>query len=323
MNTLLSIENLYLNFKTDRGIVKVLDGITFSIKEGEVLGLVGETGCGKSVTAKCIIGLLPKNAQANGRIFYRGKDLSKLSYKSLEKLRGREIAMIFQDPMTSLNPAYTIGNQIGEMFRIHKIKEDRSPEENAIDMLKSVKIPDVEERIKQYPHQQSGGMRQRAMIAMMLSCTPSLLIADEPTSSLDVTIQAQVLKLMKELKEKFSASILLITHDLGVVAEVADRVIVMYAGQIVEISGIYELFDNPVHPYTKGLLSTLPTGHKRGKKLEYIPGRVPDLINPPSGCRFHPRCSYATKICKENKPYLYEVRKGHYAACHIIEEERG
>jgi len=317
-DALLEIEELYVEFKTDRGIVKALDGVSFDIKRGEILALIGETGCGKSVTAKAIIGLLPKNARVRGKIIYKGKNLLELPENELRKIRGKEMSMIFQDPLTSLNPVFTIENQISEMFKIHKLPFRGSIREEIIRLLKLVRIPDAEKRISAYPFELSGGMRQRVMIAMMLASSPSLLIADEPTTALDVTIQAQIMNLLLNLRKEFNTSILLITHNPGVVAEMADRVAVMYAGQIVEIAPVREIFENPLHPYTRGLMRALPVGHKDERELENIPGRVPNLLNPPQGCRFHPRCQFTMEMCKKQKPKLVEVSKEHFVACHLI-----
>ncbi|CAB49069.1 ABC transporter ATP-binding protein [Pyrococcus abyssi] len=314
---LVKIENLYIDFITDRGVVKAIDGVSFDIRKGEILALIGETGCGKSVTAKAIMRLLPRNAIVKGKIIYKGRNLLELPEREMRKIRGKEIAMIFQDPLTSLNPVFTIEDQMGEMFKVHKLPVVGSILDEIVKLLKMVKIPDPEKRVKSYPFELSGGMRQRVMIAMMLSAKPSLLIADEPTTALDVTIQAQIMNLMLELREKFETSILLITHNPGVVAEMADRVVVMYAGQVVEIAPVEEIFDNPLHPYTQGLLRALPRGHKTERELENIPGRVPNLLNPPKGCRFHPRCKKAKEMCSKEKPKLIEVEKEHYVACHL------
>jgi len=316
--TLLEVRDLKTYFYTEEGVVKAVDGVTFDIKEGEIFCLVGETGCGKSVTSLSIMRLVPKPGKiVGGEIFFKGKNLLELSEDEMRKIRGKEISMIFQNPMTSLNPVYTVGFQIAEPIMIHQKLKKRETWKKAIEMIAAVKIPDPEARAKSYPHQLSGGMRQRAMIAMMLSCNPSFLIADEPTTALDVTIQAQILELIKELREKFNTSILMITHDLGVVAEIADRVGVMYAGGIIELADVESIFENPKHPYTQGLLRTIPTKGKKKSELEIIPGNVPNLVNPPPGCRFHPRCKYAMEICKKEKPKMIEIEKGHFVACHL------
>lgn len=318
--TLLKIEDLYVNFKTDRGLVRVLDGVSFEIRSGEILALIGETGCGKSVAAKSILRLLPKTAQVEGRIVYKGRNLLEFSEREMRRVRGREIGMIFQDPLTSLNPVFTTGHQIAEMFKVHRLKTNSSIKAGIVDLLKMVKIPDAEKRVDSYPFELSGGMRQRVMTAMMLSARPSLMIADEPTTALDVTIQAQILRLLSELKERFNTPILIITHDSGVVAELVDRVVVMYSGQIIEIAPVYEFFEDSLHPYTRGLMRAMPLGHKDERLLENIPGRVPNLIHPPSGCRFHPRCFCAVERCKKEKPELREKSKGHLVACYEMAE---
>ncbi len=320
MAELIRIKDLRSSFFTPDGEVKAVDGVSLEIEEGKTLGLVGESGCGKSVTALSILRLIPSppGRVVGGEIFYRGRDLLKLNGESMRKIRGNEISMIFQEPMTSLNPVFTIGNQIGEAIRLHQGLGKKKTREKTVEMLRLVKIADPESRIDDYPHQLSGGMRQRVMIAMALSCNPSLLIADEPTTALDVTIQAQILELMKELKDKLGMSLLLITHDLGVVAEQADEVAIMYAGKIVERTGAKAIFNRPLHPYTVGLLNSLPGagGHKK-KRLVAIPGMVPSPLELPSGCRFRDRCPKAAGICAEAEPQLVEKEKGHWAACYF------
>jgi len=318
---LLKIEDLYVNFKIDEGVVKVLDGVFLSIGYGEVVALMGETGCGKSTVAKTILRLLPRNAEVKGRIIYKGINLLELPESKLRRIRGKEIGIIFQDPLTALNPIFIIGDQIGEMFKTHKLKFKNSIKDGVIELLHNVKIPDPHSRYYSYPFELSGGMRQRVMIAMMLAGRPSLLIADEPTSALDVTIQAQILKLIMDLKEEYDMSMLLVTHDPGVVAETADKVAIMYAGQIAEVGPVEEVFLKPRHPYTKGLLKALPLGHKEERDLENIPGRVPNLINPPPGCRFHPRCPYAKDICMKVKPNPTYVSSEHVVYCHLLRGE--
>ncbi|WP_461865248.1 ABC transporter ATP-binding protein [Thermococcus sp.] len=318
MGVLLEIKDLYVDFKTERGLVKAIDGVTLEVKEGEVLALIGETGCGKSTVSKAIMRLLPKNATVRGKVIYKGKNLLELPESEMRKIRGKEIGMIFQDPLTSLNPVFTVSNQMEEMFKIHKLPVRKSIFEEIVNLLKIVRIPDAESRAKSYPFELSGGMRQRVMIAMMLSSNPSLLIADEPTTALDVTIQAQIMNLMLELKRNFNTTILLITHNPGVVAEIADRVAVMYAGQIVEVAPVKEIFNKPLHPYTRGLMRALPKGHKTERELENIPGRVPNLLTPPSGCRFHPRCPFADERCSQRKPKLKEIEPGHFVACYKV-----
>jgi oligopeptide/dipeptide ABC transporter ATP-binding protein len=298
-----------------------VDGVSFSIGEGKTLGLVGESGCGKSVTALSIMRLVPSppGKIVGGEIVYRGQDLLKLNGTAMRKIRGNEISMIFQEPMTSLNPVFTIGDQIGEAIRLHQGLGKRETREKTIEMLRLVKMADPESRVDDYPHQLSGGMRQRVMIAMALSCNPSLLIADEPTTALDVTIQAQILELIEELQEKkLGMALLLITHDLGVVAERADEVAIMYAGKIVERAPTQAIFNRPLHPYTVGLLNSLPgVGAKKKKRLEAIPGVVPSLLELPSGCHFRDRCPKAAGICAEAEPELVEKQKDHWAACYF------
>ena len=367
--TLLNIQNLKTYFYTYAGIVKALDGIDFKIAEGETVGLVGETGCGKSVTSLAIMRLVPDppGRIVDGIVSFKGQDLLKKSEEEMRKIRGSRIAMVFQDPMTFINPVISIGDQIGEVIALHqdlaseslrldiedlnsklndlgrdsgeaqeirskihkleqlrgsppKISRRRSKKvvlKRTIEVLKLVRMPYPEKVMKQYPHELSGGMRQRAMIAMALSCKPDLLIADEATTSLDVTIQAQILNLLNDLKKKLGSSVLMITHDLGIVAEMCDRVIVMYAGVVVEEAETKELFRNPLHPYTVGLLSAIPRLDQDVDKLEIIPGSVPNLIYPPPGCRFHPRCKFGMIMCKDERPPMIEVAQGHKVACYV------
>jgi len=320
MAALIQVKDLRTSFFTPEGEVRAVDGVSFSIGEGETLGLVGESGCGKSVTALSLMRLVPSppGKIVGGEILYRGQDLLKLNGAAMRKIRGNEISMIFQEPMTSLNPVFTIGNQIGEAIHLHQGLGRKETRDKTIEMLRLVKIADPESRIDDYPHQLSGGMRQRAMIAMALSCNPSLLIADEPTTALDVTIQAQILELIKELQNKLGMSLLLITHDLGVVAEQADEVAIMYAGKIVERAQTKAIFNRPLHPYTVGLLNSLPGARgKKKKRLEAIPGVVPSLLELPSGCHFRDRCPKAAGICAEGEPELAEREKGHWAACYF------
>jgi oligopeptide/dipeptide ABC transporter ATP-binding protein len=295
-----------------------VDGVSFTIDEGKTLGLVGESGCGKSVTSLSIMRLVaPPGNIVGGEILYRGRDLLKLSAAEMRKVRGNDISMIFQEPMTSLNPVFTIGSQIGEAIRLHQGLGKKETRERTVEMLRLVKIGDPETRVDDYPHQLSGGMRQRVMIAMALSCKPNLLIADEPTTALDVTIQAQILELMKELQQELGMALLLITHDLGVVAEQADEVAIMYAGKIVERARTKAIFDRPLHPYTVGLLKSLPgTGDKK-KRLDAIPGVVPSPLTLPSGCRFRDRCFKAAAVCADAEPALVEKEEDHWAACHF------
>jgi oligopeptide/dipeptide ABC transporter ATP-binding protein len=320
MADLIQVKNLQTSFFTPEGEVRSVDGVSFEIGEGKTLGLVGESGCGKSVTSLSIMRLIPSppGQIVGGEIYYRGKDLLKLNKEEMRKVRGNEISMIFQEPMTSLNPVFTVGNQIGEAIQLHQGLNKRETRAKTIEMLRLVKIADPESRVDAYPHQLSGGMRQRVMIAMALSCNPNLLIADEPTTALDVTIQAQILELMKELQQKMGMALLLITHDLGVVAERADEVAIMYAGKIVERGSAEAIFARPLHPYTVGLLNSLPgTGGKKKKRLDAIPGVVPSPLDLPSGCRFRDRCPKAAGICAENEPLLTEKEPQHPVACYF------
>jgi len=323
----LQINNLKAYFFLKHGVLKAVDGVSFEVNRGETLCLVGESGCGKSVTALCIFRLIqePPGKIISGKIFLNGIDILNMSMDQMIGIRGREIAMIFQDPMTSLNPVLTVGYQISESFRLHQNLNKAEAWKRSIEMLKFVGIPSPEKRVHEYPHELSGGMRQRAMIAMALSCNPKLLIADEPTTALDVTIQAQVLDLMKKLKSDFMASIVLITHDLGVVAEMADRVIVMYAGKIVETAPVINLYKNPLHPYTQGLLGSVPrvdqAKDKNGRRrpLREIEGLVPNPINLPAGCAFAPRCSKAMTRCREITPKLKSMEDGRTVSCWLFE----
>ncbi|MCX7918289.1 MAG: ABC transporter ATP-binding protein [bacterium] len=322
-NVLLKIDNLQTFFFTPDGVSKAVDNVSFSIRKGEVLGLVGESGCGKSVTALSILRLIqyPPGKIVNGKIWFKDQDLMQLPDEEIRRIRGNEIAMIFQEPMTSLNPVFTIGNQIAEVFMLHKKMNRQDAYQEAIRMLELVRIPSPAQRAKDYPHQLSGGMRQRTMIAMALACNPSLLIADEPTTALDVTVQAQILDLMGELKEQFQSSILLITHDLGIIAGFANYVAVMYAGQIVEYTDVETLFYNPLHPYTKGLLVSVPKiskGEPGFSRLKTIEGVVPDPLHYPTGCRFHPRCPIVAERCKQVVPEFEEKRDNHLVRCLLV-----
>lgn len=317
---LLEIKGLKTHFKTDDGWLHAVDGVDLSIEAGETLGVVGESGCGKSVTAKTVMKLIdmPPGRIVAGQVLWQGRDLVPLGAEDMRRIRAKEIAIIFQEPMTSLNPVYTIGEQIAESIRLHDGLSRKDALERAVDMLKLVRIPTPERRVHDYPHQFSGGMRQRVMIAMALSCKPQLLIADEPTTALDVTIQAQILDLLAELKSELGMAIMLITHAMGVVAEVAQRVVVMYAGKVVEEAPVIELFAQPRHPYTQGLIRSIPridTAALHKVRLETIPGVVPKLIEPPEGCRFAPRCKLATPACTQSTPPLREVVPGHKVAC--------
>ena len=322
MTTILEVEQLRTRFRAGNGVVSVVDGVDFSIRAGETLGVVGESGCGKSVTSLSIMRLLPPNGKSEGTIRFNGKNVLELSEKEMQSLRGNEIAMIFQEPMTSLNPLHTVGKQIEEAVLLHMKVSKEQAKERAIAMLKAVGMPRAEEIYGEFPHQLSGGMRQRVMIAMAMSCDPKLIIADEPTTALDVTIQAQILDLMRDLKEKTGTSIMLITHDLGVVAEMCDRVIVMYAGQVVEETDVESLFENPMHPYTIGLMKSVPDLEEEREYLETIPGAVPLPNQMPKGCRFAPRCTKAMPICEEKAPELLQM-DGHKCRCWLYAEEGG
>ncbi|MDR7079402.1 peptide/nickel transport system ATP-binding protein [Neobacillus niacini] len=322
MNLLLKVNELETAFLTDQGEVTPVDGVNLELMTGETLCIVGESGCGKSVTSMSIMRLLGKNGFIkSGSIQFEDKDLVGLPESQLRKIRGCDLAMIFQDPMTSLNPVFTIGNQLMESSRLHLKLSKKEAKDHAINMLKKVGIPRANEIMNAFPHELSGGMRQRVMIAIALSCKPKLLIADEPTTALDVTIQAQILNLMKELQKDTGTAIMLITHDLGVVAEMADRVVVMYAGQVVEESDVFTLFEKPLHPYTQGLMKSVPNILvEADENLVSIPGTVPSLRNMPKGCRFSSRCEFATEKCKNNAPPLKNVGKGHKIRCWLVEE---
>jgi len=334
MGHLLEVRDLKTSFFTYAGEVRAVDGVSFSLGRGEAIAIVGESGCGKSVTVLSIMRLIGKPGRiVSGSVLFEGEELTKKSEKAMTKIRGNDISMIFQDPMTSLNPVLTIGTQIMEVLHLHQGMSRPQARSHAIRMLDLVGIPNAERRLSQYPHEFSGGMRQRAMIAMALACNPKLLIADEPTTALDVTVQAQILTLMKDLKERFDASIILITHDLGVVAGMASRVLVMYAGQIVEKGSVHDIYHNPRHPYTWSLLKSIPRLDATEKRrLVPIHGQPPDLIAPPTGCRFNPRCPHALNICLQEEPQLREVGGTHLAACWrldpqapplILEAQRG
>jgi len=317
---LLAIRGLKTWFKTDDGMVRAVDGVSLSISRGETLAVVGESGSGKTVTARSILKLIdmPPGRFAAGEIVWRGRDLIPLGAAEMDKIRGREIGMVFQEPMTSLNPVYSVGAQIAESLQAHESLSRRAAMEGAVEMLRLVQIPNAERRVRDYPHQFSGGMRQRVMIAMALSCKPQLLIADEPTTALDVTIQAQILDLLTEMKERLGMAVMLITHAMGVVAENAQRVVVMYAGVVVEEAPVDELFANPRHPYTQGLIRSIPRVDAKAvgrSRLEQIPGTVPNLLNLPPGCRFSSRCQLVGPACREAEPALRDVAPGHKAAC--------
>ena len=315
-NNLVEVKNLKTYFYTEDGIVPAVDGVDFQIQKGETLGIVGESGCGKSVTSLSLLRLVPNppGKIVDGEMLFRGESLLKKSEAEMRKIRGNDISMIFQEPMTSLNPVFTIGEQIAEAIELHQGLSKKEAIDKAIEMLNLVGIPAAEKRVNDFPHQMSGGMRQRVMIAMALSCNPSLLIADEPTTALDVTIQAQILELMKGLKERLGTAIMLITHDLGVVAEMAENVLVMYAGNVVEYADVKTIFKEPKHPYTIGLMGSIPRLDQSKEKLYVIEGTVPNPFDMPGGCRFHPRCPEAREICKNKEPELTST-KGHQVRC--------
>jgi peptide/nickel transport system ATP-binding protein len=318
--TLLDIRDLRTWFRTDEGMVRAVDGVSLSVARGETLAVVGESGSGKTVTARSVLHLIdrPPGRFESGEILWHGRDLIKLSSHEMDAIRAREIAMVFQEPMTSLNPVYTVGEQISESLRAHKKLSRRDALGEAVEMLRLVRIANPERRVADYPHQFSGGMRQRVMIAMALACRPQLLIADEPTTALDVTIQAQILDLLADMKERFGMAIMLITHAMGVVAENAQRVAVMYAGKVVEEAPVEELFANPRHPYTQGLIRSIPRVDAQAVgrvRLAQIPGTVPSLLRPPPGCRFAPRCAFSVDACRAAEPPLREVGPSHRAAC--------
>jgi peptide/nickel transport system ATP-binding protein/oligopeptide transport system ATP-binding protein len=322
MQPKLTVENLRTYFHTDRGVVKAVDGVSFSVGQSETLGIVGESGCGKSVTAHSILRLIPEppGKIESGEILLENQNLLKLSSENMRKIRGNKISMIFQDPMTSLNPVFKVGEQVAEVIRLHQGLHKKKAFDKAVNMLQLVGIPSAGERANQYPHQMSGGMRQRVMIAMALSCRPQLMIADEPTTALDVTIQAQILDLMQKLKEETSTSIIMITHDMGVIAETAQKVIVMYTGKIMEQATVPELFRNPCHPYTESLLKSIPRPDRIQKRLNVIPGIVPSLLELPAGCKYSNRCTKAFEKCFKEEPRLYETGSGHASRCWLHEK---
>jgi oligopeptide/dipeptide ABC transporter ATP-binding protein len=322
MGKLLEIKGLQTSFNTDGGKVRAVDNVSLDIEAGEVVGLVGESGCGKTAVSLSILQLLPTPPASidGGEIRFDGRNLLTVSKEELRRIRGNEIAMIFQEPMTSLNPVFTIGNQLMESIQLHQKLTGRAARERAVEMLRMVGIPRADEIIDEYPHRFSGGMRQRAMIAMALSCNPKLLIADEPTTALDVTIQAQILDLMRELSERIGTAILFITHDLSVIAEMADRVVVMYAGKVAEQASVDTLFHDPAHPYTQGLIGSRPTIEASRERLEFIPGNVPNPLEMPGGCPFHPRCPHAMNVCVEEMPPRHELQKRHIVRCWLHED---
>ncbi|MBT9545679.1 MAG: ABC transporter ATP-binding protein [Candidatus Sericytochromatia bacterium] len=319
---LLKVIDLATHFTTEEGTVKAVDGVDFEVRRGEVVGVVGESGCGKSITSMSVLRLIakPQGNIVRGKIIFEGQDLLTLSEEDMRKIRGNKIALISQDPMTSLNPVLTVGEQIMEAIMLHQGLERDAAKKKAIEMLRKVGIPEPEKRVDQYPHQFSGGMRQRGIIAMALSCEPKLLIADEPTTALDVTIQAQILDLMREIKEKYNAGIIFITHDLGVVAEMCDYVCVMYAGKVVEATDVFTLFKTPSHPYTLGLLKSIPRLDEIKDRLESIDGQPPSLSKLPKGCSFAPRCIEAKDICRQKEPELIRVGVNQFARCLMRDE---
>jgi peptide/nickel transport system ATP-binding protein len=320
MAPLLEVNDLRTRFHTDDGTLQAVDGVSFAVEPGEVLGIVGESGCGKSVTCLTIMGLNdPRLSESSGEVLFRGENLLQASARRLREIRGNEIAMIFQDPMTSLNPVHTIGKQLVEAVLLHRDVSRKEARARALELLEAVRIPRAERRIDDYPHQFSGGMRQRVMIAMALINSPDLLIADEPTTALDVTTQAQIIDLLKQLQKDFGTAIIMITHDLGVVAETCDDVVVMYSAKVAEHAEVDEIFERPQHPYTWGLMGSLPRLDVVVDRLQQIPGQPPSLLNPPGGCRFHPRCPYAMAICREQVPALSPVPGDvfHEQACHL------
>jgi peptide/nickel transport system ATP-binding protein len=330
LDKLLEVKDLVVRFRTYRGIVKALNGVTFDVNRGEIIGLAGETGSGKTVTGFTIMRLLPPNAMIiNGSILFNGIELLKLDSKEMANIRGKKITAIFQDPHTYLNPVFRIGDQFIDILLHHMKNENKSKSEmkkdawaQAVEMLREVGMPAPENVMRMYPHELSGGMKQRVMIAMAFSLRPELIIADEPTTALDVSIQAQVLEIMKEMQKKYNTSVIFITHDLGVIAEVARRVAVMYAGRIIEFGRVEDVFKEPLHPYTQGLLFALPRVDK-DVKPQSIGGTVPDLVNPPKGCAFHPRCKYVMDICRESVPNFIEIGPEHYVACHLYTGNKG
>jgi oligopeptide/dipeptide ABC transporter ATP-binding protein len=317
---LLEVKNLKTYFYTEDGVVKAVDGVDFEVKQGEVLGLVGESGCGKSVTSLSIMRLVGIPGKVvEGEVLFGGRDLLKIPEAEMVHMRGNRISMIFQQPQSSLNPVFTVGDQVAEVLQIHQGMTKEASWKRAVELLSLVGIPDATNKAKAYPHEMSGGQAQRVMIAMALALVPELLIADEPTTALDVTIQAQILDVMREMQRKLGSSVILITHDLGIIAELADRVAVMYAGQIVEQAPVGELFEHPKHPYTQGLIASIPILGRVTEKLEVIPGSVPNLVNLPTGCRFAPRCKFAMKICTEEAPSLIPSWQEHLVRCWLYE----
>ncbi|WP_030662112.1 ABC transporter ATP-binding protein [Streptomyces rimosus] len=320
--TLLEVRDLHVEFHTRDGVVKAVNGVNYSVSAGETLAVLGESGSGKSVTAQAIMGILdmPPAKIPQGEILFRGQDMLKMSGEQRRKIRGAKIAMIFQDALSSLNPVLSVGYQLGEMFRVHQGLSKKAAKAKSVELMDRVKIPAASKRVDDYPHQFSGGMRQRIMIAMALALEPDLIIADEPTTALDVTVQAQVMDLLADLQREFNMGLILITHDLGVVADVADKIAVMYAGRIVEHAPVHELYKNPAHPYTRGLLDSIPRLDQKGQELYAIKGLPPNLLNTPPGCAFNPRCPKAQDVCRTEVPPLHTVADGRGSACHFWEE---
>ncbi|MBD0292632.1 MAG: ABC transporter ATP-binding protein [Jiangellaceae bacterium] len=319
---LLDVEDLHVEFRTRDGVAKAVNGVSYTLQEGETLAILGESGSGKSVTAQAVMGILdsPPGFITGGAVRFRGQDLLLLPEAERRAYRGRNISMIFQDALSSLNPVFTVGWQIGEMFRIHEGLSRRQAKARAVELMEQVRIPAAKERVNDYPHQFSGGMRQRIMIAMAIALDPDVLIADEPTTALDVTVQAQIMELLHDLQVERKMGLILITHDLGVVADVSDKISVMYAGRIMEKALVHDIYARPAHPYTKGLLESIPRLDMKGQELAAIKGLPPSLTRIPPGCEFNPRCPYAQQICIEQRPPLYEVVPGRYSACHFAEE---
>jgi oligopeptide/dipeptide ABC transporter ATP-binding protein len=322
---LLEVENLQVEFHTRDGVAHAVNNVSFTLGEGETLGILGESGCGKSVTAQAIMGILdtPPARVAGGQVRYRGVDVLQLDEKTRRHIRANKIAMIFQDALSALNPVFSVGFQLGEPFRIHRGTSRAEAKKRAVELLDIVRIPAAKERVNDYPHQFSGGMRQRVMIAMALALDPDIVIADEPTTALDVTVQAQIMSLLAELQAERNMGLILITHDMGVVADVADRISVMYAGNAVEQADVYQIYEKPAHPYTKALLESIPRVDQKGQELTVIKGLPPALVDPPPGCSFHPRCRFATERCSTDEPPLYDVPGGRASACHYWEEVMG
>ncbi len=319
---LLEVRDLHVEFRTRDGVAKAVNGVSYAVDAGETLAVLGESGSGKSVTAQAVMGILdiPPGRITGGEVLFQGKDLLKLKEEERRKFRGAGMAMIFQDALSSLNPVLSVGDQLGEMFVVHRGMSKKDARAKAVELMDRVRIPGARERVKQYPHQFSGGMRQRIMIAMALALEPALIIADEPTTALDVTVQAQVMDLLAELRREYRMGLILITHDLGVVADVADRIAVMYAGRIVESAPVHDIYKSPAHPYTRGLLDSIPRLHHKGQELYAIKGMPPNLMNIPPGCAFHPRCPMARDVCRTDVPPLYEVDEERASACHFWRE---